>query len=173
MPNKIDRLFAAEALIKKLMDLRDELKSECASELLQAYEENGDTQRRSQYFGKGAGTFSVAFSKPKPSEEKAEYHLADWEAFGGWLDDNPMAMARYLLVHAEEFGQWWLEQTGELPDGISRIAYMTEEEPERAIGVRLAVKKDVVIDALRPQLPASVVGLLEGGGDEADIPEAD
>lgn len=170
MPNKVDRLFAVEAIIKALMDERDELKSECAHELLQAYEENGDTQRRSQYFGKGAGTLSVAFSKEKPSEEKVEYKLADWEAFGGWIDDNMMACAKYMLANAADFGQWWLEQTGELPDGISRIAYMTEAEPERVTGVRLAVKKDVIMDALRPMLPASVAGLLEGG---ADVPGTD
>lgn len=170
MPNKVDRLFAVEAIIKALMDERDELKSECAHELLQAYEENGDTQRRSQYFGKGAGTLSVAFSKEKPSEEKVEYKLADRDAFADWLDENPLSYARYIRDNAVEFGQWWLEQTGELPDGISRITYMTEAEPERVTGVRLAVKKDVIMDALRPMLPASVAGLLEGG---ADVPGTD
>lgn len=165
MPNKVDRLFAVEAIIKALMDERDELKSECAHELLEAYEENGDTQRRSQYFGKGAGTLSVAFSKEKPSEEKVEYSLADRDAFADWLDENPLSYARFIRDNAVEFGQWWLEQTGELPDGISRIAYMTEAEPERVTGVRLAVKKDVIMDALRPMLPASVAGLLEGGAD--------
>lgn len=161
-PNKIDKLFALDAVIKELTEERDMLKAECSEELLEAYERNGDTQRRSIYFGKGAGCFSVSFSKPKPSREVVEYHLADWEGFGGWLDDNPMAMAKYLLAHAEEFGQWWLEETGELPDGISRVSYMTPDEPEHVNGTRLYVKKDAIIDVLIPTLPSVIAGLLGG-----------
>ena len=162
-PNKIDKLFALEAVIKELSQERDILKAECAEELLDSYEKNGDTQRRSVYFGKGAGCFSVSFSKEKPSVEAVEYNLADKDAFADWLDENPIAYARYMLENASEFGEWWLNETGELPDGISRVSYMTAYEPEHVSGVRLSVKKDAVIDVLMPSLPEAIKGLLGGG----------
>ena len=161
-PNKIDKLFALEAVIKELSQERDMLKAECAEELLEAYEANGDTQRRSVYFGKGAGCFSVSFSKPKPGAEVVEYNLADKDAFGEWLDENPLSYAQYILDNASGFAQKWFEETGELPEGISRVSYMTPDEPEHVSGTRLSVKKDVIIDVLMPQLPAAIQGLLEG-----------
>ena len=160
-PNKIDKLFALEAVIKELSEERDMLKAECAEELLSAYEANGDTQRRSVWFGKGAGCFSVSFSKAKPGVEVVEYNLADKDAFGEWLDSNPLSYAQYILDNASDFAQKWFEETGELPEGIARVAYMTADEPEHVSGTRLSVKKDAIIDVLMPQLPTAITGLLE------------
>ena len=154
--NKIDRLFALKGVAKKIDKVVKELDSECASELLRDYEENGTTQRRSQYFGKDAGTYSLVLPK---EETRHDFELVDSEAFWHWVIENEQDVSAYICEHTREFAAWLIETTGEVPDGIEHSTYtvMTTSKP------RLSVKEDVVIDKLGANfLEATNQLLLEG-----------
>lgn len=157
--NKIDKLFALKGVEKKIHEAVAELDSECASDLIRAYEEEGTTQRRSQFFGKEAGTYSLVLPK---EETKEEWHIVDGDAFGTWLLENLSEAQSYIHENAEAFASWLVSTTGEIPEGMERKTYtvMSTSKP------RLSVKADVVIDKLGANfLEATNQLLLEGDSD--------
>lgn len=162
---KYDELVWLEAVINEASKRRDWLKGECKDELLEQYELDGTTQKRSKLFGKGASVLSVTFSKPKGPQEVVEFNMTDWEEFREWVDDdaNVKAVRDYAFCKAESFGEWWLRTTGELPDGISRVTHMTDAEPERVTGARLSVKPEMVFGALGIDFEDGIKGLLPPG----------
>ena len=165
--SKYDELVWLEAVIKEAGKRRDWLKGECKDELLEQYESDGTTQKRSKLFGKGASVMSVTFSKPVEPQPVVEFNLASWEDFREWVDDdaNIKAVRDYAFCKAEAFGEWWLNATGELPDGIDRVVTMTEAVPEKVTGVRLSVKPNLVFDALGISFEEGIKGLLPGDGE--------
>ena len=166
-PNKVDKLFALEAVRKKVVEAIDELKSECSWELEAAYENEGTTQRRSQYFGKDAGSFSIVFSSAQPEHEEVTYRVTDMTALAKWCDENRLDVDTYVQATAEQFTAWLVEQTGEIPSGIERQACLVEAAPEQPKGTRLAVKPDVIFANMGANLFEEVNTLLLGGGDNA------
>lgn len=157
--NKIDKLFAIKAIEKKLVEERKQLESDAKLEMAQDYADSGVTQKRSVMFGKEAGTLSYI---PPKDEEQIEWLISDWTALGEWLAKDPKAAEKYIFAHAQDFGQWWLDETGEIPDGIRRNTYTTTK-PGSA---RLAVKEDVVISQLGGNLFEAANQLLLGDGDD-------
>lgn len=118
MPNAIDRLFAIESIKQKIDEVEKKAKLD-AEDYLASVESTSPVQI-SELFGPDAGEYKRGRTRAKKT---VEYNLADKMAFAGWLDENPKSYAKYILEHAEDFGQWWLESTGEVPDGISRVEY--------------------------------------------------
>ena len=165
-PNKIDKLFALEALRKKVVEQIDELKSECSWELEEAYNSEGTTQRKSQYFGKDAGTFSIVFSSATKDTEEVTYKVTDMTALSEWCDKNRLDVDTYIQAVAPQFTEWLVEQTGEMPEGMERIVSIIEGTPEQPKGTRLAVKPDVIIETLGGNVFEEVNRLMLGAGDE-------
>ena len=155
--NKIDKLFAIKAIEKRLVEERKELEADAKLEMASDYAESGVTQKRSVLFGKEAGTLSYI---PPKDEEQVEWILTDWEKLAAWLKNDPKAAEQYIFAHAQGFGQWWLDKTGEIPDGIRRNTFVTTK-PGSA---RLAVKDEVVISQLGANLFEAANQLLLGDG---------
>jgi len=160
--SEYEEMVWLDAVIKEASERRDLLKGRCKDELLEQYEADGTTQKRSKLFGKDASVLSVVFSKPKAPREVVEFNLADWDGFSEWLEANPKAAADYAFAKAEDFGEWWLRKTGELPDGVARVTHMTDPEPERVTGVRLSVKPEKVFEALGISFEEGIRGMLPG-----------
>lgn len=159
--NKIDKLFALKGVEKKIHEAVTELDSECASDLLRAYEEEGTTQRRSQFFGKEAGTYSLVLPK---EETKEEWAISDNDAFIAWIESESgiWSLQSYAIDNAEAVASWLLGSTGEIPGGMERKTYTVVSTSKP----RLSVKADVVIDKLGANfLEATNHLLLEGGSD--------
>ena len=157
--NKMDKLFALKCLEKKVKSARERYEGECKLELARAYEEEGTTQRRSPLFGKEAGTFSYI---PPKIEEKTEYKT-DMTAVVEFLTEEPKAAEMFILANPGQFYEFWVEQTGEIPGGITRSTY----EVEKPGSTRLAVKEDIVFEQLSStNLLEDVNQLLLGDGNE-------
>ena len=161
-----DELVWLEAIIKEASKRRDELKGECRDDLLEAYERDGTTQKRSKLFGKEASVMSVTFSKPKEPHEVVEWNNTDWDEFSAWLDENHGQFNNFLFQNYKGFCEWWFERTGEVPDGIDRDTHMTDPEPERVSGTRLSVKPEKVFERLGISFEDGMRGLLPGDVDE-------
>ena len=159
---KYDELVWLEAIIKTASERRDILKGDCKDELLESYEADGTTQKRSKLFGKEASVMSVTFSKPKEAVETVTYSLADWTGFAGWLSANRQAAEQFCFANAAQFAEWWVCQEGELPDGIAPERHVTEAVPEKVTGVRLSVKPEKVFESLGVSFEDGIRGLLPG-----------
>lgn len=118
MPNAVDRLFAIESIKQKVDEAEKKARLD-AEDYLASVESTSPVQI-SEVFGPDAGEYKRGRTRAR---KDVKFNLADRDAFAEWLDDNPLSYAKYLLEHAEDFGQWWLEETGELPEGISRVEY--------------------------------------------------
>ena len=121
-PTPIDRYFAAECL-KREVDKAHKAAKEDAAIYLDEAREEGKTSLISTYFGEDAGEYKRGKTRAKTV---IEYNVTDMAEFVYWCSENRIALEIYVKEHASEFGQWWFETTGELPDGISRVDY---EEP--------------------------------------------
>lgn len=124
MITPIDRYFAAKCVKKEVDAAYKEAETEAAIYLDEAREE-GKTSLISTYFGEDAGEYKRGKTRKKTV---VEYNVPDIEEFGFWCTENIAALMEYVKEHASEFGQWWFEATGEMPDGISRVDY---EEPPK------------------------------------------
>ena len=148
---KIDRLFAAKALIKTLQKEVDALESECKGELLEQYLEDGETtQKRSRFFGNKAGCLSISQGEPK--KEVREY-VADRDEVMEWFAEEKPDTTWYAKTHLDDFCSWWLRETGEAIPGFNRIEYIADPGMPTA---KLTVREKVVMPILREQ------GMLEG-----------
>lgn len=154
--NKIDRLFIAKALQKKVTKAVKEMQSECDSVLKQLYESTGTTQMRSVAFGKEAGCYSLPLSEEVPAHTEVSFALDNDESYLNWLSDNQDTVVQFAFKNYKQFSEWCAENAGEVPEGI--LATITEV-PAIAAGIpqspRLTVKEDVVFDKL------SDMGLIE------------
>lgn len=122
-PTPIDRYYAAECIKREVDKVHKEAKA-AAIDYLDAAREEGRTSLISTYFGEDAGEYKRGKTRAKTV---IEYGVSGMGGFDDWCADNPQALHLFAMNHAEQFGQWWFEHTGELPDGISRVD--TEEPP--------------------------------------------
>lgn len=161
MINQTDRLFALKALEKRIKAEREELEAEVRTRLLEQYERDGNDRMRSPYFGKDAGTYTYI---PPKEEEGTEWNLCDWSSLAEWLAEDPKAAEQFVFANAATFGQWWFEQTGEVPEGINRVVYRATKPGQ----TKLVVKDQVVFDKLgEGNMFEQVNRLLTEGGEDA------
>lgn len=162
MATKIDRLFGLEWLKKRVDAAHKEAKVEAEEELARLNAKNGTMELVSTAFGADAGRYKYSKTRKK---RVVEFHLADEADFSAWCHANMGAVIGFAKARAPEFGQEWLEATGELPDGVSRDE---REEPPRVGPPKLyGFEPGVVEAALGGNLPASVNRLLLGEGEDA------
>lgn len=165
--DKKELLYFATAYKKKVDKGWKALKAECDAEFLDEYRESGNTTKRSLLFGKGAGTYYIPIKEAQPPEEVADYALSDDEELAEWLDANPDAAIRYALLNPQDFARYWFNFTGELPEGMTRVAYKTEGTPETPGTPTMKVKEDVVFGKMKEMgLLAEGTRLFLGGGDD-------
>lgn len=152
-PTKIDRLFAAKAVLKAAEAEVKMLEAECKDALMDRYLEDGTDRVRSPFFGKEAGYLGI--QEGKASERKIRMYVADEQAVVDWMDETRPETDGFASDNLEAFCIWWFENTGEDIPGFNRIEYDTE--PGKPIA-KLVVKEKVVIPIMRER------GLLGGAG---------
>lgn len=151
-PTKLDRLFAAKALLKKFEAEVKVLEAECKGDLLEQYEKDGmTTQQRSRFFGTKAGCLSLT-PNDTPKREIREY-IADVDEVLDWMDETDPDVYGFVRENLEEFCKYHFAKTGEMIPGFNRIEYVCGAG---APVIKLTVKEKVVLPILRES------GLLEG-----------
>ena len=168
MENKIDALFALCWLKKKVDAAYKNAETEAAIYLDEAREE-GKTALVSTYFGEEAGEYKRGKTRKK---RVTEYHVLDMRDLLEWLTGNIDAARSYACNNAIAFAQYWFDNTGEVPDGISRVEYddlPKLKKPEIYRYNQEAIESKVLSEGL-PRVLAQTVGgdnvLLLGDGDE-------
>lgn len=126
------------------------------------WEQTGGKTYDMRMRGRKVATYSV---KTKHEAHKTVYDLADADAFGDWLlsGDGTHAATLWADRHAEQFVKWYVEETGEIPDGVEPRDVMTSTEGEYDSGMVTHFQPQQVIEALGDDLPTAVAGLLGGG----------
>lgn len=150
-PTKIDRLFAAKAVLKEAQKRVSELEAECKEELLEEYSTTGNDRKRSPMFGNEAGYLVIEQHEKK--REVREY-VADHGKVNAWLREAKPDYEEFAKDNLDVFCSWWLKTTGEAIPGFERIEIVT---PATYIP-KLTVKEKVVIPMLRE------ANILEGVG---------
>ncbi len=120
MANPVTKLIALDCVKAEVDEKYKQAKQEAEDFLAELRDSVGTTGLTSPELGPEAGEFKYGRSRAK---EIVEYHLADADEMDKWLEANPNAALSFVGSHAEEFGKWWCEEMGELPDGISRVKY--------------------------------------------------
>jgi len=120
MANPVTKLIALDCVKAEVDEKYKEAKAEAEDFLAELRDKVGTTVLTSPELGPDAGEFKYGRTRGK---EVVEYHLADADELDEWLDGNAQAAISFVGNHVEEFGEWWFSSTGEVPDGISRVAY--------------------------------------------------
>ena len=141
-PTKLDRLFAAKAVLKEAQKKVSDLEAECKQELLEEYETSGNDRKRSPMFGKDAGYLGIQIGEKK--RDVREY-VADRAAVEKWLKEAKPDFDDFAMDNLDTFCSWWFMQTGEAIPGFERIEVVTPATPVP----KLVVKEKVVIPMLR------------------------
>lgn len=123
-PTPIDKYFAAECIKREVDSVYKDAKAEAEIYLDEA-RENGQTALVSTFFGEEAGEYKRGKTRAK---RVVEFNLSDSQDLEDWVNDNTYTMFLFAKDFAEELGQWCLNNTGEIPNGIAYVEY---EEPPK------------------------------------------
>lgn len=168
--NAIERLAVEQAVYNAIgADLKtgnpDNLRGEVNGFYLDLYERTGATGFEVRVNGQKVGTYGFSKVKGTPERTVTEVRVTDVDAlradesdeFNDWL-------SAWLTDHLSELAVQYVQQTGELLDGME---YVTVTQPATPDTIRpngtLRVKPEKVAAALGNALPATIAGLLEGG----------
>lgn len=169
--NSIERLAIEQAVYNAIgADLKtgipDNLRGEVNGFYLDLYERTGATGFEVRVNGQKVGTYGFAKVKGQPERTVTELRVTDEDAlradksdeFNDWL-------GAYLTDHLGELAVQYCQETGELLDGMELVEVTTPATPDtiRPNGT-LRVRPEKVAAALGNALPATIAGLLEGGG---------
>lgn len=169
--NPIERLAIEQAVYNAIgADLKtgvpDNLRGEVNGFYLDMYERTGATGFEVRVNGQKVGTYGFAKVKGQPERTVTEVRVTDVDAlcadaseeFNDWL-------SAWLTEHLPELAVQYVQETGELLDGMELVEVTTPAVPD---GIRpngtLRVRPERVAAALGNALPATIAGLLEGGG---------
>ena len=114
--NPIDRLVGLEA-VKKAVDKEHKAAKLDAEDYFAEMEQKGIKSLGSTVFGDSGGEFKRGTTRAK---ETVEYVNDDWEKFDKWLEANKAQVFRYVFDNHEPFCAYWVDEFGEVPDGIVR-----------------------------------------------------
>ena len=124
----IDLLAVGEYYKKDAEQTYKKLKENAEDFLAGKNMADGTTSLESKLFG---GEYRYGKTRAK---SVVEFNVCDDEALAEWLEGNHGAALRYAMLNGADFGQYWFNFTGELPEGISRIEC---EEPARTTSPKL------------------------------------
>lgn len=161
---KIDKLFALKAVKKKVDEEYKLLEGECREELLEAYGKDGVDRKSSPFFGPEAGKFSIKRTGGKDAETVREFEMVDDEKLADWLEANKGAALRYALLNAKDFAAYWVNWSGEIPDGMEMTETHVEATPPTLSAQVYSFKPDVVLGKLGGNVLDGVNELLLGDG---------
>lgn len=163
---KYDKLFALKALKRKVDDEYKLVEGECRETLLAEYDKDGTDRKTSKFFGPEAGKFSIKRTGGCEAHVDQDFTLDDDEKFVEWLEGNKDAAVRYAILNAPDFGRYWLNWSGELPDGITLEEIEVPAQPPTLSAQVYSFKPDVVIGKLGGNLFEEVDRLLLGDGND-------
>ena len=126
LPTPIDKYFAAECVKREVDQVYKDAKAEAEIYLDEA-RENGQTALVSTFFGEDAGEYKRGKTRPK---HIVEFHLGDSQRLEDWVNDNTYTVFLFVKDFAEELGQWCMNNTGEIPDGITHVEYDEPPKPK-------------------------------------------
>lgn len=169
--NDIERLTLAQALYKmagELVDTKnpDSLRSMVDESFLRLYEETGSRTFDVKLNGEVVGTYSLRFSKPKESEARYSFEVDDYEALAKWYEGVPVeTILHYVALDLNQFAEWYLADTGELPEGCVMEKVVTPAIGKTYQGGTLKIDVEKVKEAVSGFLPSRYVFGLLGGVD--------
>jgi hypothetical protein len=111
----IDLLAVGEYYKKDADQTYKKLKENAEDYLASKRMSDGTTSIESKLFG---GEFHYGKTRAK---NVVEFHMCDEEALAEWLEANQDAAIRYAILNGADFGMYWFNLTGELPEGVSRV----------------------------------------------------
>jgi len=129
------------------------------------WEQTGGEKYSMRMRGNKVATYSV---KTTHEKHKTVYDLKDGDSFGDWLfsDDGKQAAQMWADEHAEQFVKWYVERTGDIPDGVEPRDVIVSNEGDYNGGMVSQFKPQQVLKALGDDLPTAIAGLLGGDTDE-------
>lgn len=165
--NKTERLAIAQALYKvcgELVDTKnpDSLRGECDRFYKLQYEQTGSKSFDVKIHDDVVGTYSIRFSKEEPQEVRQQLTIKDYVALAKWFDSLPDdEVKHYVSKDLQPFAEYWLAETGEMPEGCSMDEIVILAKPKQYIGGVLKIDPTRVKDAVGNALPQGIAGLLE------------
>lgn len=164
-----DRLVLAQAVqnaVGPIVDKKDpaSLRHKLDEDMRRAYEETGGKGGEARLLGHKVGSYSVSTYKAEPERRDVHVVCDDPQALEEWLLGNTLTMAAWIQTDAalDEFTNWVLQTTGEVPSGCMVTETVRPARPERFKTTTLKVDTAKVAEVMQGQLPAAVAGLLGG-----------
>lgn len=118
----IDLLAVGEYYKKDADQTYKKLKENAEDYLASKRMSDGTTSIESKLFG---GEFHYGKTRAK---ECVEYNICDEEDFEDWVNANCYPLSCFLKARVGTFAKEWFDETGEVPDGVSRVPFT---EPAR------------------------------------------
>lgn len=144
----------------------DSLRAQIDQEYRRLYEQTGSKSFDVKLGGDVVGTYSIRFSKEKPSEERKVFEVIDTLGLAEWLDKvDQETITHYVALNLERFAEFYFNETGELPDGCDMVPVVTPAVEKSYIGGLLKVDAESVAGAIQTALP-NIAGLIAGDTDE-------
>lgn len=165
------RLALAQTLYKmtgELVDTKnpDSLRAREDAKYKELYEQTGARSFDVRIGDEIVGTYSIRFSKPKDSESHKVLEVEDYYDLAAFVTELDADLFRkYAETELAAFADWYLFETGEVPDGCKLVEVVTPAVGKEYIGGALKVNTQAVIDAMRGQLSQGIAGLLEAANE--------
>lgn len=171
------KLAVMQAIYKSVADEvstknPDGVRGQADAYMAERYAESGEkVTKRIHINGYDVGTLSTKESKPVPQKVTVELEVVDMDKLAVWMTDGLEQMVDefYRTIEDEliqRFALWYLEQTGEVPDGCELVTNIEPERPRAYAGTVLKINEKEVARAMGGALPAYLGNLLEGGIEE-------
>lgn len=163
----IQTLAVAEAMMKAIAGATStrggahgapNLRTEADDALREDFEADGTDRRRIIIDGQEVGTLSARVSKPEQGTRVIVWEVREFVEWLRTSDGGLDALVRLVSRHPDVAVEV-ATSDGELPDGCAVEAY---DKPAEWLGTTLRVDARKVGAALGAELPAAVMGLLEG-----------
>lgn len=169
MQERIERLAIEQAVYNAIgADLKtgvyDNLRGEVNEHYRELYDQTGATGFEVRVNGAKVGTYGFNRVKGKPAYTERIAIVTDVDALRASEDDDWLDWCgRYIDSHIEELAIQYVEETGELLDGMSIVEREHPATPDTILpNGTLRIRADKVADALGNALPATIAGLLGG-----------
>ena len=175
-------LVVIDTISKKLSEQLDtknpnSLRSRVDERRRLLYEQTGAKSSDVRLLGEKVGTYSIRMSKPKESSQDERFEVEDYEALAKFVIAECADYAmQYISNDLAAFAVWYLDYTGEMPEGCTLKKYVTPAVEPQYMGGTLKVDAGKVAEVVRrdAQLNAAFGSLLGGrvlmlGSGEDDI----
>lgn len=131
------------------------------------FEQTGAKTSDVRLLGDKVGTYSIRMSKAVESRQGERFEVEDYAALAKFVTDEcGDYLMRYVASDLESFAAWYLDYTGEIPEGCVLKKYVTPAVEPEYIGGTLKVDAAKVAEVVHrdAQLNAAFGALLGEGG---------